>query len=270
MRISHSANRTRPHRSKILVTGLLLWLSARSVGATPPALEIETGGMYFDLTEDFADTSGAYARGRMGPIGNDEWRTEVVHLDRFDDSGVFGAIGNVHQWHERVFSDLAVGSSNGGFFWPEFRLDAMLSYRWLDNKRLITSAGVTYFDAKDIHSDTGIRGEVLYYTGTPWVFQGGVTYNISEPGGVGSVSGFGVVSHVRDRQRIVSLRVGGGEQAYQPFASDTFQVDISFFTMRLSWKEWLGDNWGVNIAADSYHSTTYDQRGVEFGFFRQF
>ena len=133
---------------------LLLLLFALGVHAHG---EFELGGIYYDLSDNFADTSGVYARGRLGPYGPNEWRAELVQLDRFDDDGLFAAVGNIHQFNEEWFSDIAIGSSSGGFFFPELRIDATLNKRWLEGLNLVTSVGVTYFDAKDIHTDTGYR-----------------------------------------------------------------------------------------------------------------
>ena len=86
---------------------------------------------------------------------------------------------------------------------------------------------VNYFDAKDFHSDIGYRFEVIYHTDAAWVLQGGVTYNVSDPGSIGSLSGFGAVSYVLPRARIVSLRLGMGDQAYQAVRGDDFRVDVT-------------------------------------------
>ncbi|MGR8948920.1 MAG: YaiO family outer membrane beta-barrel protein [Gammaproteobacteria bacterium] len=232
--------------------------------------EFEAGGVYFDLSDDFADTTGVYARARVGPYGANVWRAELVQLDRFDDDGTYAAIANVHQFNDEWFSDISVGSSAGGFFWPELRIDATINKRWLPQLNLITSVGVTYFDAKDIHSDIGLRLESTYYTQTPWIFQGGIQYNESDPGSVGSVSGYGAVTHSVVGTRELTFRLGGGEQAYQPFENNNFQVDINFLSLRFVAKQWIGDNWGINFVADSYHSTTYDQHGIEVGLFKVF
>ena len=163
-----------------------------------------------------------------------------VHLDRFDDTGTYFALGNIHQFDEHWFSSLAIGSSSGGFFWPQLRVDGSLNRRLLAQRNLVLTAATTYFDAKDIHSDVQVRLEASYYWPSPWVLQAGSAYNISEPGTVGSPSGYLALSHVRDGAHIVALKVAGGRQAYQPFADDRFQVDIPFAQMRLTWKQWLG------------------------------
>ncbi|MEQ8230571.1 MAG: YaiO family outer membrane beta-barrel protein [Gammaproteobacteria bacterium] len=244
--------------------------SSVATHAEPPTGSLELNGLHYQLSDGFAPTSGVNVRGRLGPIGNDEWLAEVAWLDRFDDNGTYGQVGNIHQFGERWFTQLYLGGSSGGFFWPELRVDASVSHRLLAQRNLVVTAGVAHFDAKDIHSDTGYRLEASYYTPSPWVLQGGVTYNISEPGGVGSTSGYGALSHVRGGSHIVTLRVGAGHQAYQPLRADSFQVDIPFTSVRVTWKQWVGTHWGVQLAADSYLSDVYDQHGVEFGLFQEF
>ena len=135
---------------------------------------------------------------------------------------------------------------------------------------LVTTVGITYFDAKDIHSDTGLTAEAIYYSAAHWIVQGGTTYNLSHPGAVGSSSGYIALSHAVNGERIVSVRVGGGEQAYQPFADNRFNVGITFGTLRVSCKQWIGRHWGVNVVADGYWSSTYDQHGLEVGLFQEF
>ena len=232
--------------------------------------ELEAGGIYYNINEGFGDASGAYVRGRLDTSAANRWRAEAVELKRFDDAGFYGAVGNIHQFDANWFSSLTIGSSAGGFYWPRLRTDTSLSRRWLAGRNLVTTFGVTYFDAKDIHSDVGFNVEAVYYTATPWIVQGGTTYNISHPGAVGSTSAYVALSHAVNGERIVTARLGGGEQAYQPFADDSFKVGISFGTLRLSCKQWIGKHWGVNVIADSYLSSTYDQHGMEVGLFQEF
>lgn len=232
--------------------------------------ELEAGGIYYKLNDGFADTHGAYVRGRLDASAANQWRAEAVELSRFGEDGFYAAVGNVHQFDADWFSSLTIGSSSGGFYWPEIRTDASLSRRWLAGRNLVTTVGITYFDAKDIHSDTGFNFEAVWYSASRWIVQGGTTYNVSHPGSVGSVSGYVALSHAENGKRIVTARLGGGEQAYQPFADNRFNVGITFGQMRLSCKQWLGKHWGVNVAADSYLSSTYDQHGVEVGLFQEF
>jgi len=263
-----SPNRT--SRALALCGVLSLCLVPAADASAAPRGELEAGGIYYGVDENFSDTYGGYLRGRFAPTTRDAWFAEAVTLERFDDDGTYVAGGNVHHFDDRWFSRLAVGSSSGGFFWPRVRVDGNLSRKWLARSNFVTTVGVSYFDAKDAHSDVGFTLEGSYYTDSPWVVQMGTTINESSPGAVTSASGYGAVSYIRPRRRHVSLRVAGGQQAYTALNVEQFVVDFSFTDVRLTWKQWIGKQWGVNVVADSYQSSVYDQRGFEIGLFTEF
>jgi YaiO family outer membrane protein len=259
-----------PHVLCHVASGCLALIAFASQAAEGIGGELEAGAIYYNVNEGFGDTHGAYVRGRLDTGTANQWRAEAVELKRFGDDGFYGALGNVHQFDADWFSSVTIGSSAGGFYWPRIRTDTSLSRRWLAGRNLVTTVGITYFDAKDIHSDTGFNAEAVYYTASPWIVQAGTTYNISHPGAAASTSAYVALSHAVNGARIVTARLGGGEQAYQPFADDRFKVGITFGTLRVSCKQWIGKHWGVNVAADSYLSSTYDQHGMEVGLFQEF
>ena len=100
--------------------------------------------------------------------------------------------------------------------------------------------------------------------------QGGFQINISDPGSVDSTSGYVAASYVRKKSRIVSIRGGIGDQAYQAITATNFVVDFPYHSVRATWREWVGKTWGINIAAEHYSSEVYDQNGFELGFFKEF
>ncbi len=240
------------------------------VRAEPPRTQLEAGGIAYDLDNDFASTYGVYWRGRHTPDAANQWFGEIVELSRFDDDGTYGAVGHVHTFSDRWYGQASVGSSAGGFFWPSVRGDASVSRKWLAASQLVTTVGVSYFDAKDAHSDIGLNLEAIYYTRSPWLFQIGTTLNQSDPGSVISNAGYAAVSYLQPQQRAFSVRFGGGTQAYQVLSAQRFQVDIEFYEVRATWKQWVGRQWGVNVAAAGFQSSAYDQRGVEIGIFSEF
>lgn len=255
---------------RALLAGGLLVGSALPASADGVNGELEAGAIYYNLDHQFEDTYGAYARGRFASGPQDAWLGEVTHIDRFGDDGTYAAVGNTHDFNADWTSQVIVGASNGGFFLPAVKVDGSLSRRWLPGRNLVTSAGISYFDSKDIHSDVGYRAEATWYTESPWVVQGGVSYNVSDPGAVGSAAGYLALAHARNGNHIYTARVGGGEQAYQPLAEQRARVGVSFTSVRLSAKQWIGRHWGVNAVADSYFSSSYDQHGFEVGLFTEF
>lgn len=263
-----------PGRASItccIAGGLLLALPA-DAGAEqiPKANFVETGVKHFNLTEGQPDTAGAYLKAFLDPQGPDAWLGEVVYLDRFGDSGSFFALANTHTWNPDWYSHLAVGSSSGGFFWPRLRVDAALSRKWLAQRNFVTTLGFTYFDAKDEFSDKTVSVEGAYFFSGPWVLQAGVKINRSDPGSVHSSSGFSAVSYGRAGEQLLVLRAEVGNQGYQAIAEESVIVDFPFHTLSLTWRRWLGRDWGFNLRAESFHSSAYDQRGFELGVFRAF
>jgi YaiO family outer membrane protein len=241
-----------------------------AVSGAAAANQLELGGMYYDLSAGYAPTSAVYGRGRVNSSALNEWLGEIVRMNRFDDSGTFVGIGNVHHFNDRWFSNVALGTSSGGFFFPEVRIDSSLSRKWLDGRNLVTTLGVGYYQAKDQHRDTSLLAEASYYFAAPWVLQAGTTLNNSDPGGTASASGRVALSYVRDKQRIVSAQVGGGNQAYQAITAQRAQIDFPYYSVRLNVKQWCGYDWGFSVSAESYQSRVYDQRGIEFGLFKEF
>lgn len=231
---------------------------------------IDGGGIYYDVTDGFANTHGEYVRVFYDASDADDFTFDITRLDRFDDEGTQFTVGNIHQFSDRWFTQLSVAGSAGGFFFPDLRIDGAVSRRWLADKRLVTTVGVGYFDAKDVHEDTRYYIEGIYYFEQPIVLQGGFQVNISDPGSVDSTSGYVAASYVRDKQRIVSLRGGIGDQAYQAVNETTQMIDFPFHSVRATWREWIGRTWGINVAAEHFSSDVYDQNGFELGFFKEF
>ena len=253
-----------------------VWANAAFAGGLPGQTRsgerywLEVGGMHFELTDDFADTNAAYVRAHIDRGYANTWNLELVHMDRFDDSGTLGVVTNTHDFNPDLFSRVTLSSSTEGFFFPEFRAQGSMNVRLLPRRNLIATAGVSYFDARDIHTDVAVFLESTWYVNDRWVAQGGVRMNRSSPGAVDSYSGYAALTWGRDRDRYVGVRIGGGNQAWQAFADDDFQVDFPFAQVTLTWREWIGKRWGVNVSADGYSSDPYDQYGLEIGVFREF
>ncbi len=231
---------------------------------------VEAGVKRFELDSGFAPTTAGYIRAHIDRGFRNAWDLELVQMDRFDDRGVLGVVTNTHDFTPDLFTRATISTSSDGLFFPELRAEGSVNLRTLPRRNLILTAGMAWFDARDIHTDTSGFVEAVWYINENWVVQGGGRLNISSPGSVDSLSGYGAVTWGRDRKRYLTARVGGGNQAWQAFANDDFQVDFPFSQVTLTWREWIGDLWGVNVVLDSYHSEPYDQYGVEFGLFREF
>jgi YaiO family outer membrane protein len=95
---------------------------------------IEGGGIYADLSDGYSSTYGEYLRARVVASTSDAFALDITNLDRFDDDGTQITVGNTHQFGDRVYTQLSVAGSSGGFFSPRMRVDAAVSFKWLPKK----------------------------------------------------------------------------------------------------------------------------------------
>lgn len=253
---------------RITLAIFLSWALLPTIGLC--ANTIEGGGIYYDLNNGLESTYGEYLRARIEQSSADAWSVDITNLDRFGDDGTQLSLGNTHQFDDRWYTQLFVASSVGGFFWPKVRVDGSINRKWFADKRLVTTLGAGYFDAKDEHEDMSAYFAANYYFPNRFVAHGGVSINVSDPGGIKSSAGYVGISYVENKRRIMSVKGSFGNQAYQAITANNFVVDFPYHSVRLTWREWVGATWGVNVAAEHYASEVYNQDGFELGFFKEF
>jgi YaiO family outer membrane protein len=245
--------------------------------ATPPAPApekiltnyVEAGGSYRQLSNGFGRWSGGYARGVLAQ-GKNIWNGEVNGQHEFGDAGVYLAAGDTYNFNSDWYASLTLGSSVGGFFWPRFRADAFVNRKWAARKQLITTFGFGYYAAKDVHRDRSFFLGTTYYFQGPWIIEDGVRFNISNPGTVFSPSGFVAVTEGRNKQHYVTVNAGFGQEAYQLIGPSAVLTRFASQTLTITWRQWVGKNWGFNLVADYYHSPFYQRGGGSLGLFKEF
>jgi YaiO family outer membrane protein len=163
-----------------------------------------------------------------------------------------------------------VGSSAGGFFWPRFRSDGFINKKWLARKQWITTAGVSYVMAKDVHRDHTLYVGSTYYFQKPWIVEEGIYFNISHPGAVFAPAGFVAVTQGHNKQQYITVRAGFGEEGYQLVGPTATLSQFNSGTLTITWRKWMGPNWGFDFVGDYYHSPFYMRGGSTFGFFKEF
>jgi len=230
---------------------------------------VEGGGDYLHLTNGFGYWAGGYSRAVITK-GKNIWNGEVNGQREFGDAGVYLAAGDTYNFNSDWYGSLTAGSSVGGFFWPRFRADGFTNKKWMARKQLITTFGFGYYAAKDPHRDHSFFIGTTYYFEKPWIVEEGIRFNVSNPGSVFSPAGFVAVTQGRNRQHYVTVRAGVGKEAYQLIGPAVELTDFASQTLTVTWRQWLGTNWGVNLVGDYYHSPFYQRGGTSFGFFREF
>jgi YaiO family outer membrane protein len=235
----------------------------------PSGSYIEAGGNYLALTNGLGYWAGAYNR-LVYSRGNDVWNGELNAQHEFGDAGVYFALGDTHTFTPDWYASLTFGSSAGGFFWPRYRTDTFLSKKWMARKQLVTTAGFTYYAAKDVHRDRAFFLGSTYYLAKPWVVEEGVYFNLSTPGRIFAPAGFVAVTQGRAQHHYLVLRAGFGEEAYQLIGPAVTLTQFHSQAVTVTWRKWLGTNWGLNFVGDYYHNPFYNRAGSSFGFFKEF
>lgn len=230
---------------------------------------VEAGGDYLALTNGFGYWAGGYARGVV-TSGKNIWNAEVNGQHEFGDAGVYLAAGDTYNFNHDWYGSLTTGSSVGGFFWPRFRTDAFINKKWMARKQLITTFGFGYYAAKDVHRDHSFFVGSTYYFTKPWIVEEGIRFNVSNPGSVFSPAGFVAVTQGRNLRHYLTVRAGFGKEAYQLVGPTATLTDFKSQTATVTWRQWVGESWGLNLVGDYYHSPFYHRGGTTFGFFREF
>jgi YaiO family outer membrane protein len=247
-------------------------------GAPPAAMVpvqaqgvVEAGGDYHVLTHHNGDWAGEYAKGEIQTDPNNRWNAEVLNQREFGDHGVYGAIGNTHNFDEDWYSNITVGSSTGGFFLPRYRIDAFLNRKLLEDRSLIATFGLGEYRARDGHEDrSGYIGATYYLPGVPYILEGGLRLNHSDPGGVWTTYQHISFTEGTYRHHFITLRFGFGYEGYENISQFATITNFPSEEVSLTWRQWLEDDWGFNIRGEAYHNPYYSRFGVTSGVFKEF
>ncbi len=242
---------------------------------TDPAFQstgmVEAGANYHNVTDGFGDWFGQYIRGEIQTDRNDRWNAEALHQREFGSTGFYGAIGNTHVFNEDWYSVVNIGAGADADFLPRYRVDAFINRKWLSKRQLVTTIGLGEYKAMDGHRDRSLfLGSSYYFQTVPWIIQGGIRFNNSDPGSVNSTSHFVAVTQGRNKEHFITLRYGFGEEAYQIIDSGQTLSDFDSQVVSLQVKKWVGEDWGFNTQAERYHNPNYDRTGFTFGLFKEF
>ena len=185
------------------------------------------------------------------------------------DGGVAAATYTV-DLSENWYLSHTLAAGHGGPNWANGRVDLQLSRKWLSRKQLVTSAGAYRAVFDNNRSDAGVRLSMALYLEAPVVLEGGVTLNVSQPGGVFSYMPYAAVTVGREGDQYVSARISSGTEAYQAIGTQAQLVDFRSSSVSLGWRRWLGPRWGLSAQGEYYRNPTYHRRTLGVGLFAQF
>lgn len=237
--------------------------------AEAPRGELELGALREEVTNNFGDWSGIFARGSARVGDRDILSGEFLRQRRFQGDGYYLALGNTHVWNPHYYTVASLGVGTGDLIFPELQADATLNRLWLNN-HFITNLGLTHLKVGEISVDRLLLGASYIVNNPSWIVQGGVYLSRSHPGNLDFRSQFLSLTQGREGERQLSLTVSWGSEAYQLTGDTPLRVDFDSTTARLSWKQWVEKEWGFKATLEHYDNPFYDRNGVELSVFRRF
>jgi len=231
---------------------------------------IEFGVSYDKLSGGQSNWNGQFVRANLPISERDRLDFELASQDHFDSRGTLVSAGVTHVFNADWYGRVAFGASSGGFFLPNWRVDASLSRKWLAQRNLVTTLGLGYYDAKDEHSDRSVLLSALYYLDSPFILEVGARFNRSNPGSVDATRYFGAINWGQVKNRFITLKYESGAEGYQLMAPQVAMVDFDSDEITFVWREWVNDDYGFNVRLQHYSNPFYDRDGVELSLFLDF
>ena len=111
---------------------------------------------------------------------------------------------------------------------------------------------------------------LVYYFSSPWIAEGGIRFNSSNPGAIRTQQQFVALTYGSVKQDLVTARYAWGGEGYQTIATNAQILDFKSREASLSWRHWLNPSTGVVVSANRYVNPTYIRSGLNIGVFHAF
>ena len=238
-------------------------------GGTGPlrSLELSTGVQ--NLSNGFSNWRDVTLKGTYG-VSNHVLQGEVSAHNRFNKDGAFLSLSDTYTFNEDWFGSVALGVGDGAFYLPRYRVDGTISRKFLPGRNLVGTVGAGYYNAPDGHTDRSLSLGAAYYFEAPWIVEGGVRLNRSNPGSVDTQQQFVALTWGRNKQDLVTARYGWGSEGYLAVAADRQLVNFDSREASLTWRHWFNARTGVLVGANRYSNPLYRRSGVNVGVFHEF
>jgi YaiO family outer membrane protein len=237
----------------------------------PPVVPnyMEVGINYYNVTNNFGNSFGQFANVQYQSDPWNRWLFGVQHAQAFKDDGYAASIGNTHVFNEDWYSEAGASIGSPANFLTRYRVDGSLSRRWLENRNFISTLGFTYDEAIRGYSDRTGRISFAYYFLNAWAVQAGFNLNVSNPGSVVAPSGFTALTYGFQGKYFLTGRIGLAREAYQLFNTNV-NNRFDSQTYGISWRQWIGQDWGFNLGSEMYRNPFYTRTGGTVSVFREF
>ncbi|MFM2402470.1 MAG: hypothetical protein RL223_350 [Pseudomonadota bacterium] len=242
---------------------------AAGTGLQPKATTVDLLASGGRLSAGLGSTGAVSLRGVSRLDNGDLLRGELLRERKFGETGGIAGLGYTRQIHPDHALTATVSRGQGGLSWARMRGDLELASTWGPARNLVTRMAVYRARYDSQRSDTGLRLGLAVYMPGGLALEGGVTYNRSQPGSVGTAMPFVAATLGQEGDRIVSLRVAHGREGWQPIGEGLSVQDFTSTTVGLNWRQWLASDWGVLAQAEYYRNPTYHRTTLGAGLFGQ-
>lgn len=239
----------------------------QTADATRRNLELSAGAQ--NLTAGYGSWRDLTLRGTYG-TGSHVLQGELSAQNRFNKSGTFVGISDTYTFNDDWYGSLALGAGDGAFYLPRYRVDATLYRKLLADRSLVSSVGVGYYSAPDGHTDRSVSLGLAYYFDAPWIAEGGVRVNSSDPGGIRTQQQFVALTYSRSKHDQVSARYGWGGEGYLALTANTQLVNFRSNEASLTWRHWVNPSSGILVGVNRYSNPLYRRTGITVGLFHDF
>lgn len=231
------------------------------------SLELSTGVQ--NLSGGFGNWRDVTLKGAYG-VDKHVLQGELSAHKRFGENGTFLSLSDTYTFNEDWFGSVALGVGDGAFYLPRYRVDGTISRKFLPGRNLVGTVGAGYYNAPDGHTDRSLSLGAAYYFEAPWIVEGGVRLNRSNPGSVDTQQQFVALTWGRNKQDLVTARYGWGSEGYLTIAANRQLVNFDSREASLTWRHWFNARTGVLVGANRYTNPLYRRSGVNVGVFHEF
>ena len=232
-------------------------------------LNLELSASQQKLTSGFGNWRDVTLRGTYS-LPSNVLQAELSQNQRFGTSGTFIGLGDTYTFNEDWFGSVAVGFGDGAFYLPKYRVDASVSRKLLPQRNLVATVGVGYYNAPTGYSDKSIALSAAYYFDSPFILEGGVRVNYSNPGSGKTSQQFVAGTYGRNKEDLITGRYGWGSEGYLATTASNQLVDFRSDEVSLAWRHWFAPATGWLVSANRYTNPSYKRTGVTVGLFHDF
>jgi YaiO family outer membrane protein len=243
---------------------------AQTQPEAPPPRTLELTLSQGRLTANLPNARAVNLRGTWALPGGDVAGFEVLDETKFGAHGGVLAGYLTANFAPDLYGTATLALGHGGPNWAQRRLDLDVAVKWGAAQSIVTHLAVMGAGYDNARSDGGLRASVVAYLPASVVVEGGVLFNVSNPGAVQSRMPYASLTWGREGVQYVSLRLSSGTEAYQALGANQQLVDFHSSSQSLGWRRWVDRHWGFVLSAEQYRNPTYQRRTVGAGLLVQF